>query len=231
MGRVSVGRGLAKPWKTHLLGGLAPWSWAVRRAVRGLNRRFGAWSWLALALLLLATLAGGMQWQWRQQANTLEASLAERGATQRRAPVLSVVVPSRDVGGGTDGRARLQVFERHLLAHEDIAAVVQDLLSLAEDHDLRLQRGEYRPQIDRAGGFLRYRMSLPVKGPALAVHGFMQAALRGHPALALETVQFKRERIESTEIEARIQWVLLTRLPTDARALASVGGADAGGTP
>jgi hypothetical protein len=63
---------------------------------------------------------------------------------------------------------------------------------------------------------LRYRMTLPVKGDAQAIHQFMAAALKAHKTLALDAVQFKRERIESGEIEARIQWVLLTRLPEGA---------------
>jgi hypothetical protein len=217
-----------------LLGALAPLSWELQRAVRGVSRRFGVGAWLTLALLLAAVLAAGLQRHWQTQASLLQARLTERAGAQRHGAALSalpLVAPGPGAGPSAQGRARLQAFERHLLAHEDIPVVVQDLLSLAQDQGLVLQRGEYRPQIDRAGGFLRYRMSLPVKGPALAIQGFMQAALRAHPALALETIQFKRERIESTEIEARIQWVLLTRLPADVRALASVAGADAGGTP
>ena len=234
MGRVSAGRSPSRAWQHRLLGAAAPVSWELRRAVRGVNRRFGVWAWLVLALLLLAALAAGMQRHWQTQAIAMEARLADRTSAQRHGSTLSVlplVAPGLNAGGSADIRGSLQAFERHLLAHEDIPVVVQDLLSLAQDQGLRLQRGEYRPQIDRVGGFMRYRMSLPVKGPALAIQGFMQAALHAHPALALETVQFKRERIESTDIEARIQWVLLTRLPSDARALASVAGADSGTTP
>ena len=234
MGRVSAGRGSGRPWRDRLLGAAAPVSWELQRAVRGVSRRFGVWAWLVLALLLLAALAAGMQRHWQTQASALEARLAERASAQRHGSTLSalpIVALGLGAGGSADGRGSLQAFERHLAAHEDIPVVVQDLLSLAQDQGLRLQRGEYRPQVDRVGGFMRYRMSLPVTGPALAIQGFMQAALQAHQALALETVQFKRERIESTDIEARIQWVLLTRLPSDARALALVAGADSGAAP
>jgi hypothetical protein len=64
-------------------------------------------------------------------------------------------------------------------------------------------------------------------GDAQAIHQFM-AALKAHKTLALDAVQFKWERIESSEIEARIQWVLLTRLSEETAvrpaAMASRGG-------
>jgi hypothetical protein len=80
-----------------------------------------------------------------------------------------------------------------------------------------LARGDYRAQPDLQGGFMRYRMSLPVKGDAPAVLKLMQAALQSHKTLALESVQFKRARIESADVEVRLQWVLLTRLPEPVR--------------
>jgi hypothetical protein len=114
---------------------------------------------------------------------------------------------------GSEGREKLKSFEQNLLPHAKIPVVVQALLRLAEDDGLSIRRGDYRLQADAGGGFVRYQMTLPVKGTAPAIHHFIQAALLDHSALALESVQFKRERIESSEIEARLQWVLLTALP------------------
>lgn len=83
-----------------------------------------------------------------------------------------------------------------------------------------MQRGSYRPQVDVAGGFLRYRMTLPVKGSGPAIQRFMQTALRKQKTLALDSVQFKRARIGSSDIEARIEWLMLTRLPAADGAIA-----------
>ena len=94
------------------------------------------------------------------------------------------------------------------------------LLRLAAAEELDMQRGEYQPQIDRAGGFMRYRMNLPLKGESLDIYRFMAIALRDHPALALESVRFVRSTVDSAEVEARIQWVLLTQLPGDGAASA-----------
>ena len=92
---------------------------------------------------------------------------------------------------------------------------MKNLISLATDSGLLLARGEYKAQAEMQGGFLRYGMTLPVKGDPQAIHTFILTALAQNRTLALEGIQFKREQIESPEIEARLQWVLLTRLPSD----------------
>jgi hypothetical protein len=91
--------------------------------------------------------------------------------------------------------------------------VIQDLIALADERQLLLVRGDYKPQVDSAGGFLRYRMTLPVKGGMAAIQSFVAAVLQTHPSMAVEAVQFKRDRIASPLVEARIQWLLLTQLP------------------
>ena len=76
-----------------------------------------------------------------------------------------------------------------------------------------IARGEYKPVLDSAGSFLRYRMTLPIKGESDAINRFVQAALLAEPALVLESIQFRRDRPDAQQIEARLQWALLTRLP------------------
>ena len=110
-------------------------------------------------------------------------------------------------------RQRVKLFDQQLLPHADIPTALQDLFNLAEDEQLVIARGDYRPQLDTQGGFLRYRMSLPVKGEARAVLRFLHKALRTQKALALESVQFKREHAGASEVEARLQLALLVQLP------------------
>ena len=73
-------------------------------------------------------------------------------------------------------------------------------------------------------------MTLPIKGESGAINRFVQAALLTEPALVLESIQFKRDRPDAQQIEARLQWALLTRLPpgavpSDLGASSLVGGA------
>jgi hypothetical protein len=179
--------------------------WETRRAARAFMRRFGAVGFMLLACLF----AGAAAWVVEQRELRILVALTHQLAAQQDRPSMKAMAePGKD-----DGQTRLQAFEDQLLAHEAIPRVVQDLMNLADDARLSIVRGEYRPQADLQGRFMRYRMTLPVKGDAQAVHGFMHAALRAQRMLALESVQFKRERIDSPEVEARIQWVVLTRLP------------------
>lgn len=184
-------------------------AWEVRRGARAFMRRFGVAGGGLLAFFVVGVAAWSVQEQQRVQISSLKTQLVEREKASSALPAVQRV----DAAAGVDGRARLTAFEDYLLPHEDIPLVVQDLLRLAEDEGLSIQRGEYRAQADLAGGFMRYRMSLPVKGAAPSIYQFMQTALRTQKTLALDSVQFKRERIESIDIEARIQWVVLTRLP------------------
>jgi hypothetical protein len=188
-------------------------TWEVRRGARAFSRRYGMWGWCLLGCFVVGALTRIVERHQTAAATALYAQLAERSAEEMRAPWPVTQVQNGDDAGGSDGRARLKAFENHLLPHENIPFAVEDLLRLGEKEGLLMQRGEYRLLIDPAGGFIRYRMTLPVKGAAPAIWRFMQSALRKQKTLALESVQFKRERVESSDVEARIQWVVLTRLP------------------
>ena len=185
--------------------------WTVRSAVWRALRRLGPAGCILLfaALICIASLV--LERRFAMQGRHLQEQLriSAGPAASASATAVTSALP-------VDGRVGLQAFDDRLLAHDDIPSVLQDVLRLAEAQGLVAQRGDYRAQADVAGHFLRYRMSLPVRGAAPAVHRFMEAALLAQPSLALESVQFKRDRIESTDIEARIQWVVYAKLP-DAR--------------
>jgi hypothetical protein len=199
--------------------------WELRRGARAFTRHFGLFGWALLGCVVCTALALAVERRQAGAIATLETRFAARLADNaNQATVAKAAVPAE---GEADARARLQAFDDHLLAHGDIPFVVQDLLDLGEAEGLSMQRGSYRPQVDVTGGFLRYRMSLPVKGAGPAIQRFMKAALRKQKNLALDSVQFKRARIGSSDVEARIEWVMLTRLPADGIPIATVNG-DAG---
>ena len=189
-------------------------AWALRRSAAAFTRRFG---WLGVLLLISLAINVSAWWLTHHQRQTLVQTqlglTAEQLATRQP-------IDAREM----DGRARLKAFDDNLLPHAEIALVLRDLFELAADESLSIRRGEYRPQIDVLGKFMRYRMNLPVQGDAQAIHRFMRAALDAHRTLALESAQFKRDRIESSNIEARIQWVLLTRLPAQSAARTAAAG-------
>lgn len=184
--------------------GLRRPGWEARRLARAALRRSGLF-WPGL-LVCTAAAAAGLA-VGRGQA-------AQAGLLAARPLAAAPVAASSPVDAGQAGaRSRLRAFEAHLLPHGDIPFALQDLLELGAAEGLSMQKGSYRAQPDSAGQFLRYRMSLPVQGSAQAIQRFMKAALRKQKNLALDGVQFKRTRIGSPDIEARIDWVLLVALP------------------
>ncbi|MDB5815461.1 MAG: putative secretion system transrane protein 2 [Rhodocyclales bacterium] len=198
----------------HIMENMA---WEFRRGGHAFSRRFGRFGFLLIGFCAVALGA----WAVHEQQTLALADIQRQAIEHARAPARP-----REVSG-QDGRVRLKVFEDYLLPQALIPTAVERLLSLAEEQHLTILRGEYRPQSDIQGKFLRYQMTLPVKGNAAAIYHFMDNALHAEKTLALQSVQFKRERIESTDIEARIQWVLLTRLPEysiDTKATADPGG-------
>lgn len=175
--------------------------WEALRLMRTLQLHVG-WGVLAGAAAVVAT-AAVVIWSLRMHEDIQEVSARieheRRTTTPQQAPATSA--------------QRLDAFYASLPAVEEIPATVSRLIGLAEEQKLLLLSAEYRATPDLPGRYLRYRIVLPVSGEASAVQEFMLAALREHRALALESVTFKRERIEARTVEARIQFALITRAP------------------
>ncbi|WAC71447.1 hypothetical protein OU995_17895 [Roseateles sp. SL47] len=198
--------------------------WEVKRQGRGLLRRVGLPGVATGALLLLAIGAVAVD-------RHALVSLEDSQRLLQRLPAERVQLQATAVRPEDEGRRRLAAFDQVLPAHDEIPQAVGDLLMLAENEGLLVEKGDYRLQLEPQGGFVRYRMTLPVKGDATAVRKFMLDALRSQRTLALESVQFKREAATSRVVEARIQWVLMAqattaRAPTRPATLQALAGGD-----
>jgi len=195
-------------------------SWESRRAGRAVVQHIG---WAGATLVAGLVMAGAAGWVRQDQAERLM-----QGQQQVLIQRAQLVARPADRPAERDGRARLAEFDAYLPRHDEIPATLAALFNLAQREGLSIARGEYKAEADGPGRFLRYRMTLPVQGDAAAVRRFMLAALQAHKTLALESVQFKRERSGAAEVDARIQWVLLLRLPggeAEAGPVATAGAA------
>jgi hypothetical protein len=195
--------GLIQGWVSRLSFQKEAVWWNVKWAARSFGRRFGWPGWLILASLLIASLASVVE----QRQTKLLSEAKDKLAQYRPAPAV-YTSPVQ-----TNGAEHIQAFDNFLLPHDEIPSAIQELLRVAGEQKLIALKGEYRATIESQGEFMRYRMLIPVKGEAQAIRRFMQAAMLSQKALALESIQFKRDRIDSTEIEAKINWVLFTQLP------------------
>ncbi len=182
-------------------------AWRARCAGRHYVRRHG---WLPGLLLACAVVSGAAWWMDGYQADRLVAlqrQAVSSESARTRAPAVRPVLP------GTE--ARLQAFEQLLVPYGALADVVQEVLRLGAQEGLAMQRGEYREQVDAAGGFVRYHMTMPVKGSPQAVQRLIQQALHAERALGLASVQYRRERPDSQEMEATIEWIVHARVPAN----------------
>ncbi|MBH2016107.1 MAG: hypothetical protein I8H88_06430 [Burkholderiales bacterium] len=180
--------------------------WQARQGARAAWRRLG---WTGAALLLLAGVCAAAlafsAWQHADLARLRERQ-AQAPALPRRAEPVALSDTAQD-------RARLQAFLAGLPSHRDIPSAVQTLLTLADQHGVSLVKGDYQFQPDAVAGFARYRIALPIKGSSTQVRRFVSAALSAQPSLGVESLQLRREQALTDQIEARLEWVLYTRLP------------------
>lgn len=185
--------------------------WKLRQLVMRFSRRHGVWGWINLSLLLASfALLGALAWQ-QTGLKRLQAQFANAGATKASGVTTGAVSMSSPQDPRREAREHLLAFEKHLLAHDAVAQAVQDLLRNAEDQGLLIERGDYASQTEPQGEFVRFRMNLPVKGPSQAIHRFIKAALLAQPQLALDGIRFKRDGVQTDDIEAQLSWVLFTR--------------------
>lgn len=172
-------------------------AWQTRRTLR----RTGWPAIAGAACLGLAALAywHGTQLEQRQLALSRQLSAAARAAATPAVPVVTEA----------DGVA---AFYAYLPAHDTIPDQLSALAKVAQDNGVTLAKAEYKAEQDSQASFLRYQITLPVRADYASVRNFIVGALQAVPALTLDSVAFKREQIESGDVEARIQFVLLVRL-------------------
>jgi hypothetical protein len=170
--------------------------WELRRAWR----RLGAPAAIGIAALLCAA---GAWWHAHTLARHLPALQTRLAAATQSATLPLAAAPT-----AADG---LAAFYAHLPPHAAIPEQLQTLVQIADKHQVPLAKAEYKAQMEPRAGFLRYQITLPVKAGYAATQAFMLEALQALPALTLDSVAFKREKTASSEVEARIQFMLLVR--------------------
>ena len=177
-------------------------AWESRRLWRKTGRAAGI-GIAALAAALLTQWHTGEMHQ-RELALRQQLAAAAHTAAQPHAPIPTAA----------DG---LSAFYAYLPAHAAIPEQLQTLVDIAAKHKVPLAKAEYKAQSEPRAGFIQYQINLPVKAEYASVQAFMLEALQAMPTLTLDSVAFKRERIDSGDTEARIQFVLLVRTAEGAR--------------
>jgi hypothetical protein len=179
---------------------LARLRWRARRMV-GL---LGLPAMAGLACLVVAAGVG---------VHALVTEHDNHGLSQRaqRSQARVATPPAR--GEQDDLTATVAAFYAKLPMQEMMGEQMQMLNDIALRSGVALLQADYSVQADRDAPLARYTMTIPIRGDALKVQSFVLLALQDMPTLALESIALKRERIEATEVEATIAFVLLVRQP------------------
>lgn len=183
--------------------------WNSHRVLNRLIRRYGVLGTTSLLLLLLCVLSALVL----AELENKRATLAETLLLQKTQALSADRLRRQQVGRVDTDEQRLQAFEKKLLSQSDLHTEINQLLTLAQQHRLSTERGEYRIQEELLGGFTRFKMNLPVVGRSGDVRRFIYEAMLEQEALAIEGAQFQRENTHSDQLEARLQWVIFMKSP------------------
>jgi Tfp pilus assembly protein PilO len=82
------------------------------------------------------------------------------------------------------------------------------LNALAVKQGLSLDVGNYSLVRNQSARLDQFRITLPIKGTYPQVRKFIAAALASAPALSLESVTFKRDKVSDDRIDARVDFLL-----------------------
>lgn len=126
------------------------------------------------------------------------ASLSERIKRVAALPEAERLMPTE----------QLASFYRIFPHEKDSSKWLEKLIVLAQSNGLSLDQGEYKVARDSAGKLVRFRMIFPVKGEYLQIRKFLAALPVEAPVFSLEKVQFERQKVSDSTVEAKIGLVL-----------------------
>lgn len=85
---------------------------------------------------------------------------------------------------------------------------LEKLVAVAEKNGLNLNEGGYQVTRDKAGRLMRFRITLPVHGKYQQIRKFLASLSTEIPIMALENVQFERNKIIDSAVKAKVKLVL-----------------------
>lgn len=117
---------------------------------------------------------------------------------------------TRAAGGEADNTpaGQLRAFYKLLPAEPAAPEWLDKIYAAADKENLSLVHGEYALALDPETGVARYRIIFPVKGSYSQVRGFIAHALDAVPTLALDDVNFERQKISEGQVDAKIRMTL-----------------------
>jgi len=159
-------------------------------------RRLGLPGWAGVAMLVVAlayTFTVALPARERIAADGAESGRLARGI-KVRAGQPEPLSPTDQLAGF------YKVFPRETT----IPDWLDKLNDVADEHEIELDTGDYALNKVQSGRLDQFRIALPVQATYPQIRGFIDDALSSAPALALESVAFKRDSVDEDFISARV---------------------------
>jgi Tfp pilus assembly protein PilO len=109
-----------------------------------------------------------------------------------------------------DRQKELEVFFDSLPDESDVTDILASIAVIAEASGVELKQAEYhldnknRPRVE-------YGLFFPVQGGYANIRHFVSRVLADHPAIALDQINFQRDRINDSILKAEIRLTLFLR--------------------
>lgn len=167
------------------------------------RRAMASLAWPGILGLALLLLTAGVYWYQVQPKTTRLAQLKQNSISLK----LRIDQVAKSGIPETSDQEELNKFYGFFVG-TSLSDWLKKLYAAAAAQQLVLEQGEYRITPSKNGKLARYQITLPVKGNYLQIRQFVAQALNEVPIAALEEINFKRETIGATEVEARIKLTL-----------------------
>lgn len=134
------------------------------------------------------------------QLDELRAASAARRAELTRDAAL------QQAGNTPDGQ--LARFHQGFPADTSLPEWLDKMFAVAAQHGIALDQGDYKLTRSAVGRLVRIQIALPVKSEYPQIRKFIAGLRSEIPVMALEHVQFERQKVADPIVEATIKFAL-----------------------
>jgi Tfp pilus assembly protein PilO len=112
--------------------------------------------------------------------------------------------------GSMDKQKELGEFFESLPAEKDVTDILAMIAAVADASRLELKQAEYQ-LVDKNKQRLEYRMVFPVQGEYANIRYFVFRVLSDHPAIALDQMNFRRDKVNDAMLKAEFKFTLFLK--------------------
>ncbi|SNR84609.1 Pilus assembly protein, PilO [Methylobacillus rhizosphaerae] len=152
-----------------------------------------------LLTIICLVAALGIGWP---QAKALQQLELETAAMKRSSNGLprQQLAPSPQVA--------LKAFYQMLPAEQEATLLLNQMLDIAEQHQLIPEKVDYVRNRQSTAQFSRYQLNLPLKGHYPDIRHFIADIMVAFPSIALSEITLKRDETQGDQVEARLKLTL-----------------------